>query len=288
MPTQHISVLLSEVIESFDNLRSGGIVVDCTIGGGGHAEAFLSKYPLITLIGLDRDSKALKIARERLEKFGDRVQLFEANFSDLDSILDSIKVQKLNAIFADLGMSSFQLNDEKRGFSFEKKAPLDMKMGLNTKSASDVLNTYSEKEIARIIYEYGEEHFSRRIARRIVESRPITTTDQLVKVIISSIPQAARKRWKGTLRRVFQAIRIEVNDELNNLRTLIETSRKRLKFGGRIAIISFHSLEDRIVKRAFLEKGFVPITKKPITPSELERSSNPRSRSAKLRIAEKV
>lgn len=281
-------MLLSEVIKSFANLKSGGIVVDCTIGGGGHAESLLSKYPLITLVGLDRDSKALKIAKKRLEKFGDRVQLFEADFSNLDSILDYIKVQKLNAIFADLGVSSFQLNDEERGFSFEKKALLDMKMGLNTKSAFDVLNTYSEKEIARIIHEYGEERFSRRIAHRIVKSRPIVTTDQLVEVVISSIPQAARRRWKGTLRRVFQAIRIEVNDELDNLRILIKTSRKRLEIGGRIAIISFHSLEDRIVKRAFLEKGFVPLTKKPITPSESERLNNPRSRSAKLRVAEKV
>ena len=285
---QHISVLLNEVIESFDILKSGGIVADCTIGGGGHAEGLLSNYPLITLIGLDRDSKALEISRKRLERFEKRVQLFEANFSDLDSVLDSIKVQKLNGIFADLGMSSFQLDDEKRGFSFEKSAPLDMKMGLNTKSAFDVLNTYSEKEIARIIYEYGEERFSRRIARRVVESRPIATTDQLVKIVVSSIPRTAQKRWKSTLRRVFQAIRIEVNTELDNLRILIETSRKRLEVGGRLAIISFHSLEDRIVKRAFLSEGFVPITKKPITPSELERTSNSRSRSAKLRIAEKV
>lgn len=288
MPTQHISVLLNEVIESFDILKDGGMVADCTIGGGGHAEGFLSKYPLITLIGLDRDSKALEISRKRLERFEKRVQLFEANFSDLDSVLDSIKAPKLKAIFADLGMSSFQLDDEKRGFSFEKNAPLDMKMGLNTKSAFDVLNTYSEKEIARIIYEYGEERFSRRIARRVVESRPIATTDQLVRIVISSIPRTAQKRWKSTLRRVFQAIRIEVNTELDNLRILIETSRKRLEVGGRIAIISFHSLEDRIVKRAFLGEGFVPMTKKPITPSESERIGNSRSRSAKLRIAKKV
>ncbi len=288
MPTQHVSVLLNESVSFFAALKSGGIIVDCTVGGGGHAEAFLSEYSQARLIGVDRDAKALEVAQKRLKKFGSRVTLVEANFSELDSVLDRVKVEKVDAIFADLGMSSFQLDDERRGFSFQKRAPLDMRMGLNTKSAWDVLNSYSEEEISRIIYEYGEERFSRRIAHRIVESRPVRTTEELSRLVILSMPQAARKRWKSTLRRVFQAIRIEVNDELENLKSLLEISLKRLKSGGRIAIISFHSLEDRMVKRAFMREGFAVITKKPVIPSQLERLDNPKSRSAKLRVAEKV
>lgn len=288
MPTKHVSVLLNESVSFFGALKNGGTIVDCTVGGGGHAEAFLSEYAQARLIGVDRDANALEVAQKRLKKFGSRVTLVEANFSELESVLDSMKVEKVDAIFADLGMSSFQLDDERRGFSFQKRAPLDMRMGLNTKSAWDVLNSYPEEEISRIIYEYGEERFSRRIAHRIVESRPVRTTEELSRLVILSMPQAARKRWKSTLRRVFQAIRIEVNDELENLKSLLEISLKRLKSGGRIAIISFHSLEDRMVKRAFMGEGFAVITKKPVIPSQLERLDNPKSRSAKLRVAEKV
>ncbi len=288
MPTKHVSVLLDEVVNSFDHLKNGGIVVDCTLGGGGHAKAILSAYPHATLIGLDRDEIALEIAKDNLRGFENRIKLFKLNFSELNAVLKTLKIPKVQAILADLGMSSFQLDDESRGFSFRTDGPLDMKMGLNEKSAYDVVNTYSEKKLANVIYEYGEERFSRRIARRIVEKRPIRTTSDFVDSIVSAMPGVARKRWKKTVIRVFQAVRIEVNEELNNLKTLLDMSRKYLSKDGRIAIISFHSLEDRMVKRAFLEEEFVPLSKKPVIPSENERRENPRSRSAKLRVAKKA
>ncbi len=283
-----MSVLLNEVINSFEHLESEDLVVDSTLGGGGHAKGILSVYPHVRLIGLDRDDNALEIARGNLEEFGKRVRLFKSNFSDLDNVFESLKISKVQAILADLGMSSFQLDDEKRGFSFRMNGPLDMRMGLNEKSAYDVINTYREEELARVIYEYGEERFSRRIARRVVEKRPIYTTSELVNVIIVAMPASARKRWKSTVIRVFQAVRIEVNEELKNLKTLIEVARKYLSTNGRITVISFHSLEDRIVKRAFLREEFIPISKKPVLPSENERRENPRSRSAKLRTAKKA
>ncbi len=284
----HVSVLLNEVVDGLDSLQSGGLVVDCTVGGGGHSEALLLKYPSISIVGIDRDENALKIARERLEGYGARVRLFESRFHEIDSLLDNIGIDKVNAVFADLGMSSFQIDDEDRGFSFKSDSPLDMRMGLNQTSAQDVVNTYSEKDLARVIYEYGEERFSRRIARKIVEERPVGTTGRLVDIIIRSIPGPARKRWKDTVARVFQSIRIEVNEELFGLSRLLEVGKERLAPGGRMAVISFHSLEDRLVKHAFLEDGFRRMTKKPIVPSEEERSENPRSRSAKLRIAERL
>ncbi len=288
MSTKHVSVLLGEVVNSFDHLKNGGIVVDGTVGGGGHAKAILSAYPRTTLIGLDRDESALEIAHDNLKDFEGRTKLFKSNFSELSDVLESLKISKVEAILVDLGMSSFQLDNRRRGFSFRMDGPLDMRMGLNKKSAYDVINTYSKEKLAKIIYEYGEERFSRRIAKRIVEKRPIHTTSELTDVIVAAMPGPARKRWKNTVTRVFQAVRIEVNEELENLKTLLETAKKRLSADGRVAVISFHSLEDRMVKRAFLEEEFVPLSKKPVVPSENERKENPRSRSAKLRVAKKA
>ncbi len=283
-----MSVLLNEVVSSFDHLKNGGIVVDATVGGGGHAKAILSAYPHTTLIGLDRDESALEIARNNLKDFEGRVKLFKSNFSELSDVLESLKIPKVQAILGDLGMSSFQLDNGERGFSFRVDGPLDMRMGLNEKSAYDVINTYSEEGLAKIIYEYGEERFSRRIARRIVEKRPIRTTSELTDVIVVAMPSKARRRWKNTVIRVFQAVRIEVNEELKNLKTLLEMAKRCLSMDGRIAVISFHSLEDRMVKRAFLGEEFIPLSKKPVVPSENERRENPRSRSAKLRVAKKA
>ncbi len=283
-----MSVLLNEVVSSFDHLKNGGIVVDATVGGGGHAKAILSAYPRTTLIGLDRDESALEIARDNLKELKGRVKLFKSNFSELSDVLESLKISKVQAILGDLGMSSFQLDNGKRGFSFRTDGPLDMRMGLNEKSAYDVINTYSEERLAKIIYEYGEERFSRRIARRIVEKRPIRTTSELTDMIVIAMPSKARRRWKNTVIRVFQAVRIEVNEELKNLKTLLEMAQKCLSVDGRIAVISFHSLEDRMVKRAFLGEEFIPLSKKPVVPSENERRENPRSRSAKLRVAKKA
>ncbi len=285
---QHTSVLLKEVVNGLENLQNGGICVDCTIGGGGHAEGLILKYPDISIIGIDRDPQAVKIASERLSHFGTRVKIFQSSFSELDALLDDLKIDKVDAILADLGLSSFQIDASERGFSFKKSGLLDMRMGLNDKSALDVINTYSAEEIERVIRDFSEERFAKRITSSIIEKRPIETTDELVKVIFSSLPSYAKKDWKKVVTRVFQAIRIEVNDELKNLEKLLEISKRRLKVGGRIAIISFHSLEDRIVKYAFKEKEFMPIAKKPIISMDEERTLNPRSRSAKLRISERV
>ncbi len=284
----HVSVLLKELVEHLENLKEGGICVDCTIGGGGHALALLKKYPSIKLIGIDRDEEALKIASKKLAPFEDRVRLVEANFGELDEVLDALKIEKVDAIVADVGLSSFQIDEEKRGFSFEKDGPLDMRMGLNDKSAYDVINSYDVTTLANLIYYYSDERFSRRIARVVVERRPISTTFELRDAVVSAIPVKYRRNWRKNVSRVFQAVRIEVNGELENLQSLLESAERRLRYEGRIAVISFHSLEDRIVKRKFLTENFRPLTKKPIVPSQEEKKSNPRSRSAKLRVAERA
>ncbi len=279
---------MNEVADWLDNLQRGGICVDCTVGGGGHSREILQRYPQVRLIGLDRDTNALKIAEENLKDFGKRVTLLHANFAEIEDVLDLHGISDVNAIIADIGMSSFQLEDERRGFSFEKDGPLDMRMGLNERSAYDVINEYSTEKLADVIYEYGEERFSRRIARVIAERRPLNTTFELRDAVVSAIPLKFRRGWKKNVVRVFQAIRIEVNGELDNLKKMIDSSKNKLGVEGRIAIISFHSLEDRIVKRKFLEEGFLPLTKKPVTPSREEIMRNPRARSAKLRVAKRV
>ncbi len=284
----HVSVLAKESVEFLTNLEKGGTCVDCTLGGGGHALEVLKRYPKAKVIGIDRDEEALRIASQRLLSFGERIKLVRANFKELNEILDSLGVRAVEAIIADVGLSSFQIDDGKRGFSFEKNGPLDMRMGLNEKSAYDVVNTYSVEELANVIFSYSEERFSRRIARVIVERRPIATTFELRDAIVSATPVKYRKSWRKNVARVFQAIRIEVNGELENLRALLKSSKQRLNKGGRVAVVSFHSLEDRIVKKEFLTEGFKPLTKKPVMASEMEKRENPRSRSAKLRVAERI
>ena len=248
----------------------------------------MKRYPKVKFIGLDRDENALEIAKERLVGYEGRVNFVHANFTQIEDILSLHGISKVDAIIADVGMSSFQLDDEKRGFSFEKDGPLDMRMGLNKGNAYNVVNDYSVEKLANIIYEYGEERFSRRIARVIVERRPVNTTYELRDAIVSAVPLKFRRGWKKNVARVFQAIRIEVNGELDNLKKLIDSSKGKLKKDGRIAIISFHSLEDRIVKRKFKEEAFVALTKKPIIPSQEEKMRNPRARSAKLRVAKRI
>lgn len=284
---QHTTVLLKAVIDGFENLENGGILVDCTIGGGGHSEGLLERYDKIFVIGIDRDPEALKISRLRLSRFSQRIRTFQRNFAELDDLLNEIGVDKVNGILADLGLSSFQIDSEKRGFSFKKDAFLDMRMGLNSKSAYDVVNYYDGEKLEEVIRNYSEERFARRIANGIIEKRPIRSTGELVEVIFSSLPSYAKKDWKKIVTRVFQAIRIEVNGELENLGKLIEIARKKLEKGGRVGIISFHSLEDRIVKYG-LRDGFIVVTKKPIIPDETEIKMNPRARSAKLRIGERA
>lgn len=287
----HIPVMAEEVLELLSP-RSGGIYVDCTLGAGGHAERILeASGPDGLLIGIDVDESALKVAGERLKRFGGRVKLIHANFAELNRILDELGIDGVDGVLMDLGVSWMQLSDPERGFSFQMDGPLDMRMDRrNPVTAMKVVNGLSEEELRRIIREYGEERFADRIARKIVSMReiaPITTTGQLARLIESAVPSRARRIHPAT--RTFQAIRIYVNRELENLERGLEAAIQRLRSGGRICVISFHSLEDRIVKRAFKSSPKLRVlTRKPLRPSEDEIRRNPRSRSAKLRAAEAI
>lgn len=305
----HCSVLLGECIEGLA-IRPNGIYVDGTAGGGGHSFAIASKLREGRLIAIDRDEAAVKAASERLAPLGDRALVVRSNFYDLTDVLDTLHISAIDGFLLDLGVSSHQLDEAERGFSYRNDAPLDMRMDRRQqKSAFEVVNSYSEEALRRILYEYGEERFAPRIAARIVRERanaPIRTTFQLAELIKAAIP-AANRDGGHPAKRSFQAIRIEVNGELDVIAPTIENAVARMQPGGRIAIITFHSLEDRIVKRVFadLAKGCtcpksLPvcvcgnrpkvriISRKPILPSEAELSENPRSHSAKLRIAEKL
>ena len=305
----HRSVLLGECIEALA-IRPDGIYVDGTAGGGGHSYAIASKLTTGSLIAIDRDEAAILAATERLAPLGERARVVRSNFSDLVTVLDALNIDQIDGLLLDLGVSSHQFDEADRGFSYRNDAPLDMRMDRRqAKSAFDVVNTYSEEELRRILYEYGEEKFAPRIAARIVKERevlPIQTTNQLSELIKSAIPVAARDGGHPA-KRSFQAIRIEVNGELDVIAPTIEQAVSRMKKGGRLAIITFHSLEDRIVKQAFQKQasgctcpksfpvcvcGNKPkiriLTKKPILPSETELVENPRSHSAKLRVAEKM
>ena len=303
------------LVETVDSLRvkPDGIYVDCTLGGAGHSNLIASKLgEKGRLIGIDRDEYAIGKARERLAKYANIVTLLHGNFVDAASMLEEIGVTQVDGVIADLGVSSFQLDNADRGFSYMQNAPLDMRMNRQESfSAYDVVNTYSEKELAKIIDMYGEERFASSIARKIVkyrsENKPIETTFELSDVIKSGIPAKNKIDGPHPAKRTFQAIRIEVNGELDVIADCINGMFPLLKKGGRMSVITFHSLEDRIVKHTFLEKtvgcscpkdfpvcvcgkkptGMV-VTKKPILPSERELEENPRSRSAKLRICEKL
>src|SRR5438552_518298 len=305
----HQSVLLQEIVQYLRPARHDGILVDATVGLGGHAEALLRTYPHVRLVAIDRDPAALERSRERLTDFGDRVTFVRARHEALIDILKQHGIDSVSGLLADLGVSSMQLDDASRGFSFRFDAPLDMRMGPDSRSAADLVNTLDESELANIIREYGEEPMAKRIARAIVAARneaPIETTSRLA-AVIRSVKRAKRPHDIDPATLTFQALRIAANEELIELDRFVTDAVSVLESGARVAIISFHSLEDRIVKRAFrrLEgecvcppglpvcacgaKSIVKIlTGRPVTASEEELDRNPRSRSAKLRVAEKL
>lgn len=304
----HKSVLLQESIDGLD-MQPGDIYLDGTLGSGGHAEAALNAVKAahaagrVTVIGLDRDEDALKRAGERLaaqSAGGDAtVILRQANYRDLDHVLDELNVPQVNKIMLDIGLSSDQFDTSRRGFSFKEREPLLMTMEkhpeLSTLTAKEIVNEWDEENIADIIYGYGEERYSRKIAKEIVAARaiaPIRTTDELVEIIKKATPFWYHRGKIHPATRTFQALRITVNDELNALKDGMKKGWDRLAPGGRMAIISFHSLEDRLVKNFYKEKALAGegqiITKKPITASDAELKDNPRARSAKLRIIQKI
>ncbi|MGG6298187.1 16S rRNA (cytosine(1402)-N(4))-methyltransferase RsmH [Leptolyngbya sp. AN02str] len=280
---QHISVLPQEVVHGL-MIRPEGHYLDATLGGGGHSRLILSADATVRVTALDQDERSLVAAGKNLAEFGDRVTFHHTNFAEFAS-----GGQQFDGILADLGVSSHQFDTPERGFSFRYEAPLDMRMNQQQdETAADIINTWDEAELARIFYTYGEERLSRKMARRIVEKRPIETTTQLAEVIFYSVPPKYRYGRIHPATRVFQALRIAVNHELEVLERFLEQAPTWLKPGGRIAIISFHSLEDRLVKHRLKANPMLRIiTKKPIEATEVEVASNVRSRSAKLRIAER-
>jgi 16S rRNA (cytosine1402-N4)-methyltransferase len=279
----HIPVLSRELIEGLA-VRAGGHYLDATVGGGGHSRLILQAAPDVRVTAIDRDAVAIAAAKTQLAEFGDRVQFVRSNFATYTP-----KDTTFDGIIADLGVSSYQFDTAERGFSFRHSAPLDMRMDdRQSLTAAEVINTWDEKQLADIFFHYGEERLSRRIARRIVEKRPFHTTTELAGAIAAAVPAAYRHGRLHPATRVFQALRIAVNEELTSLKTFLQLAPEWLKPGGRIAVISFHSLEDRIVKNAFRSSlALQVLTKKPMTPLENELATNPRSRSAKLRIAQR-
>ena len=305
----HVSVLLEECIEGLA-IKPDGIYVDGTLGGAGHSSRIAAKLTTGRLIGIDRDETAIAAAQERLADYGDRVTLVHSNFDRIGDILADLHIDGADGMLFDLGVSSPQLDDAERGFSYMHDAPLDMRMDQrNEQTAKDIVNTYSEMELYRIIRDYGEDRFAKNIAKHIVQARQkkeIETTGELTEIIRASIPAKVRATGGHPAKRTFQAIRIELNRELDVLEDSIDTMIERLAPGGRLSIITFHSLEDRIVKNRFRtnenpcicppdfpvcvcgrkSRGRV-ITRKPILPTDQEMEENPRSKSAKLRVFEK-
>lgn len=307
----HRPVMLEPCMEGL-KIKTDGIYVDGTAGGAGHSSAIASRLGESgRLIALDQDETAVAVATERLRVFGERARVVRSNFCELDSVCRSLGIEQIDGLLLDLGVSSYQLDTAERGFSYQADAPLDMRMDVrNPLTARTVVNEYTEDELRRILFEYGEERFSSRIASNIIRHRekaPIETTGELVEIIKQSIPAAQRDGGHHPAKRSFQALRIEVNSELDVIAPAIQSAVRLLAPGGRIAIITFHSLEDRIVKQAFANlaqgctcpKNFPicvcgnrpkvkVITKKPILPDSEELEINPRARSAKLRVAEKL
>lgn len=307
----HKPVLLAESIEFIE--PEGKInIVDATLGLGGHSEAILASSEKVSVLGIDQDAEAIEFAEKRLEKFENRISIFHANFSEIKQVLKEAGIEKVDAVLADLGVSSLQFDSPNRGFSFRFDAPLDMRMDENSEreTAAELLARLSEEEIANVIYEYGEERFSRRIARRIVERRkagnPVETTFELAEIAKSSVKRS-RKDKIHPATKTFQALRIAVNGELEILEDFLRKSVDLLNTDGKLVIITFHSLEDRIVKRTFQNlsgRCFCPpkfpkcvcgavkkveiLTRKPVIPGEDEQRENPRSRSAKLRACRKI
>lgn len=302
----HTPVMVQEVLQALA-VQPGGRYVDCSVGGGGHAEAILDlASPGGLLLGIDADPRALQIAHSRLARFGDAVLLVEGNFRDVQTICRSHGFAPVHGILFDLGLSSLQLADEGRGFSFQVEAPLDMRFSpQQTVTAADIVNTYPQEALADILWRYGQEPHSRRVARRIVRERPLETTTQLAKVVEKSVGRGHRRLHPAT--RIFQALRIAVNQELENLSAALEGSRDLLGYGGRLVAISFHSLEDAIVKNFFRQESRdcicppdVPVcvcdhkaslklvTRGATRPTPDEVAANPRSRSGRLRVAERL
>ena len=307
---KHVSVLLKECIDNL-HIKSDGVYVDGTLGLGGHSFEIASRLTTGRLIGIDRDATAIERAGKRLECFRDRVTLVHGNFSDTAAILDDLGIEKVDGLLYDLGVSSPQLDETERGFSYMGDAPLDMRMdSAEALKASDIVNGYSEERLNRIFWDYGEERYARRISAAIVKYRaekPVETTLELVGIIKSALPSSALREKQHPAKRCFQAIRIAVNDELGAIAHMMETAPDKLNIGGRLCVISFHSLEDRIIKSGIAARengctcpreapvctcGFVKtlrsVSRRPILPSEEELEYNPRSRSAKLRVAERV
>ena len=307
---KHVSVLLNECIENL-NIKPGGVYLDGTLGLGGHSYQIASRLTTGRLICIDRDETAIERAGKRLAPFGDKVTLVHGNFSDAAQIIESLGIPGVDGMLFDLGVSSPQLDEIERGFSYMGDAPLDMRMDAgDSLTAYEVVNTWPEERLNRILWDYGEERYARRISRAILEHRarkPIATTLELVEIIKGAMPAAALREKQHPAKRSFQAIRIAVNDELGAISQMMETAPDRLNKGGRLCVISFHSLEDRIVKSGIAARengctcpreapictcGFVQtlksVSRKPILPSAEELEQNPRSRSAKLRVAERV
>ena len=301
---KHISVLLNETIDSL-NLKEDSIVVDCTLGYGGHSSEILKRINKGLLIAFDQDSDAINYSNDRLNNVSDNFEIINSNFVNIKEELNKRNISKVDAILYDLGVSSPQLDEVDRGFSFHQDARLDMRMDKsNNLDAYKVVNEYSYSELVNIFYKYGEEKYSQSIAKGIINSRPIETTLQLVEVIKNNVPEKYRREHHPA-RKIFQAIRIEVNDELNVFEKSLKDSLELLNIGGRICVITFHSLEDKICKEVFnsvsklddslkklpiIPREYLPKYKvlKPINPSSNEIKNNPRSRSAKLRIIERV
>ncbi len=311
MEFKHTSVLLQETVDGL-NIRPDGIYVDGTLGGGGHSYEICRRLgEKGSIVGIDQDAAAIEAAGNRLKDFGEKVTIVRSNYCDMKSRLQELGIYKVDGIVLDLGVSSYQLDTAERGFSYREDAPLDMRMDTRqTMTARDIVNDYSQKELCRVIRDYGEDKFAANIAKHIVMTRskaPIETTGQLTEVIRAAIPMKYQKKSGHPAKRTFQAIRIELNRELEVLRDSLDDMIDLLNPGGRLCIITFHSLEDRIVKSAFrknenpctcppdfpvcvcgkVSKGSI-VTRKPILPSEEELEYNSRSKSAKLRIFERV
>ncbi|MCR5462417.1 MAG: 16S rRNA (cytosine(1402)-N(4))-methyltransferase RsmH [bacterium] len=299
---EHITVLLEKAIEQL-NIKEDGIYVDCTLGGAGHSSLILSKLKSGHLYSFDQDDFAINIAKERLDKIGKNYTIIRSNFVNIKSELEKLGVTKVDGILYDLGVSSFQFDDAKRGFSYNSDAKLDMRMDSSKDfSAHDIVNKYSYDELVRIFYMYGEEPFSKQIARKIIENRPINTTLELVDVIKKALPQKVLNSKGHPAKRIFQALRIEVNDELKVFEKSLNDVINLLNIDGRVVVISFHSLEDRVCKTIFKDNSTINIpkglpiinkelpkleliTKHPITPSIDELENNNRAHSAKMRVA---
>ena len=301
---EHKTVLLNEAIDQL-NIKDDGIYVDCTLGGAGHSSLILSKLKTGHLYAFDQDIYAINVAKERLDKVSKNYTIIQSNFVNIKEELEKLGVTKVDGVLYDLGVSSFQFDDESRGFSYNSDARLDMRMNQSAKlSAYEVVNEYSYNDLVRIFYMYGEEPFSKQIAKKIVDNRPITTTLELVDVIKSALPQKVLNSKGHPAKRIFQALRIEVNDELKVFEKSLKSAINLLNKDGRVVVISFHSLEDRICKTIFKDESTINIpkglpiinnelpnleiiTKHPITPSDAELEYNNRAHSAKMRVAKK-